>query len=814
VSFLYDTLDRRTGIVYGAESNVKYFYDKVGRVTNLVDSVAGTISLTYDSLDRLTQELNSLGLVNYSYNDVGLRTNMTVVGESAIGYSYDAANRLTNVTQSGSSSTLFYDDAGRRTKLTLPNGINTLYFYDTASRLTNITYQAATTNKIDYAYDQVGSRVAQASLLAVYNLPAAVSGASYNAANQQLVFGSYSMLYDASGNVTNILNGGSSQNLLWNNRNQLTNITGSVAGTFKYDGLGRRVENTVSGTATKFVYDGLDPILEKNSGNTIVTRYLRGLAIDEPWQRGELTFVGESGPTSGLRGWWKMNEGTGTTAADSSGNGNTGTLTGGPTWSSGIASNAVVLDGVNDYVNVGDSATLENNATFTFAAWINPDQFFSSRDNYLMHKEKVLRWGFLSATSRQPTVDIGSGSGNPGWQGASTSSTQINSNEWTHLSVTYTNSTVKFYVNGLLTDSITKTYTMGSNNKAYSLSTATQAFDGKLDDVRYYNRALSDSEVSQVYGEQSTNRVYMADALGSIVALTDSAKAIQTEYDYQPFGKSTSTGTPTPNPYSFTGREDDGTGLMYYRARYYHPVLGRFIGEDPLEGDGGGLNLFAYVLNDPINWFDSDGLDAEHTKGKRPSTHDKHTAGMGRPKCGARPGNVKPNMAPPPSPKQPYVKPPMVNKGPKAKLGGAWAYFFELFHGEFDAYLNRRDFRCEKKEDGCSDEEIDRMLRNQQQLEEFLNDHGPIPDLMQHPPGSKPEAKLGDDTEHDVCQEVVRSGGQVEEAISPCFSVFILPRASMEKELLASSVRRLCCQLPDGTTELNFRSDIALLNGK
>jgi len=247
----------------------------------------------------------------------------------------------------------------------------------------------------------------------------------------------------------------------------------------------------------------------------------------------------EGGTTSGLRGWWKMNEAPGsTTAADSSGNGNTGELKNGAGWATGIASNAVVLDGVNDYVNVGDSATLENHAAWTFAGWINPDQFFSSRDNYLMHKEKVLRWGFLSATSRQPSVDIGSGSGNPGWQGASTSTTQINSNEWTHLAVTYTNSTVKFYVNGLLTDTLTKTYTMGSNNKAYSISTSAQAFDGKLDDMRDYNRALSDSEVAGIYGQTATNSIYLADALGSVVALTDTGKIVQTEYDYEPFGKS------------------------------------------------------------------------------------------------------------------------------------------------------------------------------------------------------------------------------------------------------------------------------------
>ncbi len=109
-----------------------------------------------------------------------------------------------------------------------------------------------------------------------------------------------------------------------------------------------------------------------------------------------------------------VNEGTGTSAADSSGNGNTGTLTGGPTWSSGIASNAVSLDGVNDYVNVGDKATLESNATFTFAGWINPDQFFSARDNYLMYKDK----GGIGVTSFHFAIDRVRRGGKVGGDGA------------------------------------------------------------------------------------------------------------------------------------------------------------------------------------------------------------------------------------------------------------------------------------------------------------------------------------------------------------------------------------------------------------
>ncbi len=61
------------------------------------------------------------------------------------------------------------------------------------------------------------------------------------------------------------------------------------------------------------------------------------------------------------------------------------------------------------------------------------------------------------------------------------------------------------------------------------------------------------------------------------------------------------------NPFQFTGRENDGTGLYYNRARYYSPTLGRFISQDPLGFAGGDPNLYGYVGNDPANLSDKTG---------------------------------------------------------------------------------------------------------------------------------------------------------------------------------------------------------------
>jgi len=91
------------------------------------------------------------------------------------------------------------------------------------------------------------------------------------------------------------------------------------------------------------------------------------------------------------------------------------------------------------------------------------------------------------------------------------------------------------------------------------------------------------------------------------VVLSDSAGTPTTTYTYDPFGKTTVTGLST-NAFQYTSRENDGTGLYYYRARYYSPTLQRFLSEDPIGFAGGDPNLYAYVGNSPVRYRDPLGL--------------------------------------------------------------------------------------------------------------------------------------------------------------------------------------------------------------
>jgi len=102
----------------------------------------------------------------------------------------------------------------------------------------------------------------------------------------------------------------------------------------------------------------------------------------------------------------------------------------------------------------------------------------------------------------------------------------------------------------------------------------------------------------------------LKDALSSTIALADSNGNVQTSYTYDPFGNTSVTGTVTGNKFQYTGRENEGGGLYYYRARYYSSLLGRFVSEDPMRFVGG-INFYSYVEDSPLMYRDPSGNIAD-----------------------------------------------------------------------------------------------------------------------------------------------------------------------------------------------------------
>lgn len=273
-TFTYDALDRLTQITYDDSSTTAYTYDSVNRLTQIADSLAGTITYGYDNLDRLTSKTTPQGTLSYTYDDAGRLTSMTVAGQPAINYTYDNGDRLTQVTQGSQTVTMTYDDIGRRTSLTLPNNVVTEYGYDVASHLTSLTYKknGNVIGDLTYEYDAAGHPTKMGGSYARSISPEPVASATYNAANQQLTFGSKTNNYDLNGNLT----GDGSNTYTWDARNQLTQVTGpEVNASFGYSPSGGRTTSNINGNITSVLRSG-GSVVQEQSSQTGTTNVLSG----------------------------------------------------------------------------------------------------------------------------------------------------------------------------------------------------------------------------------------------------------------------------------------------------------------------------------------------------------------------------------------------------------------------------------------------------------------------------------------------------------------------------------------------------------
>ena len=205
-----------------------------------------------------------------------------------------------------------------------------------------------------------------------------------------------------------------------------------------------------------------------------------------------------SAQTPGLVGAWSFDEGTGTSAADSSGNGNKGTLVNGTTWSTtakfGRAAN---FDGVDDRVDVADSNSLDLAGGMTLEAWVRPTANSGYRTVVLKEVSGELAYSLYAADSDHATHPSG-------WARVAGVSHYADGtgalplNAWSHIAVTYNGSALVYFVNGVQTRSTALSGAITTSTMPLRIGSNTiwgEYFQGQIDEVRVYNRALSASEI-------------------------------------------------------------------------------------------------------------------------------------------------------------------------------------------------------------------------------------------------------------------------------------------------------------------------------
>ncbi len=188
---------------------------------------------------------------------------------------------------------------------------------------------------------------------------------------------------------------------------------------------------------------------------------------------------------SNLEAWYKFDEGSGTTATDSSGNGRDGTLNNGATYTTGqIGAFALLLDGVNDWVQPG--AMPASGTTYTIAFWVKPN---ATSDAVI----------FMNSGSGIGLYWIG---GKPDLfsNGHHVSNTAPTNAVWSHIVVSVSSGSVAFYLNGAADGTgTTATTSFTPNEIGADGSGSASQFKGNLDDFRYYSRALSAGDVTDLF---------------------------------------------------------------------------------------------------------------------------------------------------------------------------------------------------------------------------------------------------------------------------------------------------------------------------
>jgi hypothetical protein len=218
--------------------------------------------------------------------------------------------------------------------------------------------------------------------------------------------------------------------------------------------------------------------------------------------------------SSGLVGWWTF-DGKDTFSnnktADRSGNNNTGTLTNGPVRSIGKIGQALEFDGTNDYVHLGNTASLGLTGSMSVSAWVYAHTYPGASDNMIISKningEPERGWELNATLDNELETMAFKVSSDGNDEITVYGATELTTGRWYHMIGVYNASaqTMNLYLDGALdTDFVTGTVPSSQANSPANVhigsrSDSQKFWDGLIDDVRVYNRALTADEIKRLY---------------------------------------------------------------------------------------------------------------------------------------------------------------------------------------------------------------------------------------------------------------------------------------------------------------------------
>lgn len=614
-TFDYDALGNATSVTYlsGTSSSATYSatYDPTySQVLSTTDPLAHSSTFTYDSLGTLTSMQDPLGNGSaFTYDNHGRVAKAADALGNATTFSYVGGD-LTGIRDpTGNTTTIFPDQLGRQLAVIDAMGHSSRVQYDNAGHI--VSKINAQGNTASFTYDPNGN------LVSVQDYLAHTTKYTYDVADRQLtrtdpLQRTVTNTYDVGGNLvsstdakglvtTRTLDGlgrpvytsygvvTAGNNATYESRltyqfdaaNRLTSIADTSAGTIthNFDGLDRLIGETspqgsigytydvagrrstaqsLGGPLTQYTYDSANRLTGISQGTAQVA-----FAYDLVNRRSTLTLPNgvlvqyaydqDSRVQSISYGPSGTSIGTLGFVYDAAGNQveKNGTLAG---TSLPVALGSVGYNAANELISA-DGATYAYDANGNMTAGLGGAQLTWNARNQLSAITGFMNSSFsYDALGRRIAKTVGAG--------------QPTSFQYDG-------------VNRIIETTVTGTATI---------------LPGSTDE--FFMRS-----------DSAGVAVPLTDALGSTVGLTDASGNLVTNYIYEPYGTTGLTGANSNNSTQYTGRENDGTGLYYYRARYYDPRMARFVSSDPLGFGGGDLNLYRYVGNNPVSFVDPSGMD-------------------------------------------------------------------------------------------------------------------------------------------------------------------------------------------------------------
>jgi len=609
--YTYDAVGNRLTETDPAGNVTRYTYDAADRVVVITDPLSRTTRFTYNAAGKALTSTDAAGRVTrYEYD--GLNRPVAVIDPlgGRIRLAYDEANNLIRLTDAlDRSFNMVYNDSDYLLRETDPLGNATVYERDAMGNIvrrvdangrpTTVALNALSQvtqagypdgNPVSYAYDAEGRQIGMT------NTHASVLN-TYDAAGRLIAV------------TTNIFALGVSKVVAYsyNNDGTLASMTDPDGGitAYTYDAAARLATITdPAGQTTTFTYDVLNHLIRKTLGNGAYAEY----TYDAVGQ--VLSLVHRKADGSLLAAFTYTYDAADNRASVSDASGTTAytydaldRLTG-VTYPDGstaqytydAAGNRLTLaqsgGGATSYTyNAGDQLTqvippAAAAITYTYDANGNLAR--------QVQAGQVVTFAY-DARNRFTAVGV-AGSGVTRF--ARYPDSRL-------LSRTEPNGATTYYI--------------------YNRDNVLQELDSSGAVSARYTSGEVDEWLSQRRGGVTT--FYHADALGSIIGLSDNSGNLAATYAYDPFGNARGETGSIPNPYRFAGRADLGiAGLYDYRARLYSPTLGRFLGKDPITARTD-PNPYLYVGNNPVNRTDPSGLLLWQKK--RPASDNDVWVGFG-----------------------------------------------------------------------------------------------------------------------------------------------------------------------------------------